>query len=117
MPLSVQCPHCGRRFEAADTLAGQPVKCACGQVVQVGAASAPVDFFAEELGARDNPLLAETPAEWAKATGAPPEIAAQIEKRMAKKLTSNSSFMMAVTGGVIALMLIIGLLAFWLGSH
>ena len=33
---------------------------------------------------------------------------------MAKKLTSNAGFMMALTGGIIAVMLIIGLVAFLL---
>lgn len=114
MAETIQCDQCGRRFQVASAVPGQPVKCACGHVFRVGQAAAPVDFLSQELSADDNPLLAETPAQWAKATGAPPEIAAQIEKRMAKKLTSNASFMMAITGGVVALMLVIGLVAYLL---
>ena len=117
MVIPVRCENCGRGFEVGDELEGQRVKCRCGQVLEVGAAAPVMDFLSQELNIRDDPLLAETPEEWAKATGAPPAIAEQIEKRMAKKLSSNAGFMMALTGGIIALMLIIGLVAFLLGRY
>ena len=117
MVIPVQCENCGHAFEVGDELAGQRVKCRCGQVVQVGEASQMTDFLCQELNLRNDPLLAESPFEWAEATGAPPEIAEQIEKKKAKRLTSNPGFMMALTGGIIAVMLIIGLVAFLLARQ
>jgi len=112
MVLPVHCNSCGRGFEVGDEMAGRQVRCPCGQSVRVGEPPSVVDFLQDELDVKDSALFAETPAQWAKATGAPPEIAREIEKRMAKKLSSNAGFMMAMTGAVIALMLIIGLVAF-----
>ncbi|HLA84772.1 MAG TPA: hypothetical protein VJL29_08260 [Thermoguttaceae bacterium] len=112
MALFVQCGHCGLALQVADEFAGRQMKCRCGQVVQVGGrGSSVMDFLSDELRDRDNPLLAETPTQWAKATGATPEIAEQLEKRMGKKLSGNAGFMMAITGAIIALMLIVGLIA------
>ncbi len=114
MVIPVRCENCGRDFEVGDALAGRRVKCRCGQVLEVGEASPMMDFLCQELNIRNDPSLGETPSQWAEATGAPPEVAEQIEKKMAKKLTSNPGFMMAMTGGIIAVMLIIGLVAFLL---
>lgn len=112
MVIPVQCENCGRDFEVGDELAGRRVKCRCGEVLQVGEASPMMDFLSQELDIRDDPSLGETPTQWAEATGAPPEVTELIEKKMAKKITSNAGFMMALTGGIIAVMLIIGLVAF-----
>ena len=114
MVIPMQCEKCGRSLEVDDKLAGKRVKCSCGKVFEVGGTSEIMEFFSEELDIRDDPLLAETPHEWAKATGAPPEIAEQLEKRIAPKFSSNPAFMMALTGGILAVMLIIGLIAFLL---
>ena len=37
MPISVECPGCGRKFQAPDKLAGKPAKCPkCSVVIEVG---------------------------------------------------------------------------------
>ncbi|MBN1589467.1 MAG: hypothetical protein JW888_08125 [Pirellulales bacterium] len=112
MVIPVQCENCNRAFEVSDDMAGQRIKCACGQILQVADSSAVMDFLSQEMELRNDPLLAETPADWAKATGAPPEVAERIEKKMATKLHSNAGFMMALTGGILAIMLLLGLIAF-----
>jgi len=117
MAIPVRCESCGREFEVDDHLASQRVKCPCGQVLQVGNASPTMDFFSEELNVNVDPLSAQTPDDWAKATGASPEIAEQLHRKMAKKRTSSAGFMMAVTGAVIALMLLIGLIAYLLAPN
>jgi hypothetical protein len=117
MAIPVSCTRCGRNFEVGDQLAGQSVSCLCGEAVQVPEVSRLMDFFSQELDIRNRHMIAETPAEWAKATGAPPEVTQEIEKRMAKKLTSNAGFMMAITGAIIAALLIAGLLAFLLAPR
>ena len=116
MVMPVQCEACGLSFEVADEYAGRQVKCRCGNVVEVATDPSMIDLLSEELKEGTDPLLAETPEQWAKATGADPEIAARLEKRMASKLSGNSGFMMAITGIVVALMLIIGLIAFLMAS-
>ena len=37
MPITIDCPRCGRRFELADKLAGQQAKCPCGNLLLVTA--------------------------------------------------------------------------------
>jgi len=111
MAILVQCEHCGRNLQAPDESAGQSVRCPCGQSVQVGQSDV-MDFLAQELDIRTDPILAQTPDQWAEATGAPPEVIERIEKKMADKLTSNAGFMMGVAAAIIGALLIIGLIAF-----
>ena len=40
MPIPIQCPQCGRRFQIADAFAGRSAKCPCGSRVPVPAADA-----------------------------------------------------------------------------
>ena len=41
MPISLQCPGCGKGYALADELAGKRVKCRCGTVMTVPAPAAP----------------------------------------------------------------------------
>jgi hypothetical protein len=83
----------------------------------VGTPDGAGDFFSQELNLNTDPLLAENVDDWAKATGASPEVAEQIQKRMAPKATGNAGLMMAVTGAVLALLLIIALFAWLLAAR
>ncbi|NLE38036.1 MAG: hypothetical protein GX621_08430 [Pirellulaceae bacterium] len=111
MTIPVKCDHCGRGFEVSDQFAGQRMKCNCGAAIQVGNASGVLDFLCQELDITDDPLMAETVEDWAKATGAPTEVAQRIEKRLAPKKSSNASFMMAMTGAVMILVLLVAVIA------
>ncbi|HBO46219.1 MAG TPA: hypothetical protein DD670_20300 [Planctomycetaceae bacterium] len=111
MTIPIKCDQCGRSFEVSEQFAGQRMKCRCGNPIQVEGAGGVMDFLCEELEITDDPLLAETVEDWAKATGATPEIAQRIEKRLAPKKTSNAAFMMAMTGAALVVLLIIAIAA------
>ena len=116
MAIPVKCTACGRGFQVGDEHAGKRVRCSCGETVDVVGSSEVMDFLSQEMNLKADPLHAETLDQWIEATGASPEIAQQIEKRMKPKVTSNAGVMMAVTGAVLSLLLIIALFAWLLGG-
>ncbi len=53
MPISFACPHCSRKYQVADTMAGKAVKCqSCDKVVHVPSAqqTAPITFSCQSCG-------------------------------------------------------------------
>ncbi|MBN2021196.1 MAG: hypothetical protein JW809_00235 [Pirellulales bacterium] len=113
MPISILCPHCGRTLQARDEWAGKQVRCACGEAITVADDGGVMSLLKEELNINTNPIVCVTPDEWVKATGASDEVAEQLQRKLKPKASGNANVMMAVTGAIAALMLVIGLAVFF----
>ncbi|MBN1908585.1 MAG: hypothetical protein JW818_02505 [Pirellulales bacterium] len=112
MTIPVTCPHCGRGLQLPEELTGKQVSCPCGKAFSVSADDSLMSLLQDELDVNLDPLACASPAEWAKATGAPPEVTARIEEKLRPKPTSNANFMMGVAGAIVAVMLVIGLVVY-----
>ena len=108
MSIAVQCQQCGREFQVREDLDGRQFRCSCGQSLTVAVPTGLMNLLDEELAMEDNPIHITNATEWAKASGNA-ELADELNRRRSKGLHQNQKFMMAVLGGLVALMIIVSL--------
>jgi len=108
MSISVSCPKCGRILQAQEDMLGRRVRCPCGQPITVEDDGGVLNLLKEELNIDLDPLSCQTPDEWVKATGAPPEVAEQLQRKLKPKASGNATFMMGLAGAIAAVMLVVG---------
>ncbi|MBN2023425.1 MAG: hypothetical protein JW809_11610 [Pirellulales bacterium] len=119
MTISVQCPQCGQGYRLRDELAGKKAKCRCGQTLTIPEAEPAIEPLATLLDEAD--VLAPPVAEPLAPPGAHhprPSAAfgAAWSKKGARRKGKNPALLLALVGGGVVGLLLVGLVIYLLTS-